>query len=125
MSVAFDNGTRYLENQKGTIFNNDYNSLFAGVANKGSDFVWNGSNVRAATGFTNGGHPALAGFDLPLCAGRIMSTYFFFHSGHYHPKKTNALYFMADFIYNSCSSIYDGIARDTQTAKLCRMKLRI
>jgi hypothetical protein len=64
--VAYDNGTRYLETQKGSERDNDYKSLFDGDANQGHDFVWNGTKVRVATGFTTGGHPALAGFDQVL-----------------------------------------------------------
>ena len=122
--VAHDNATRYLLKQVGQERRNDYASLFDGIANHGCDFVWNGVKVRVAAGFTSGGHPALAGFDQVQCAGRIMEDYFFFHSGHYHPKKINALYFMANFVENSCQSI-DGERRDRTVAELCRMKLRI
>jgi hypothetical protein len=122
--VAHDNATRYLEIQKGSQRDNNFRSLFDGQANQGRDFVWNGSKVQVATGFTSGGHPALAGFDQVLCAGRIMTNYFFFHSGHYQPKKINALHFIVNFVENTCSSSF-GSGQDELVAKLCKMKLRL
>ncbi len=117
-----DNGTRYLLNQKGAEFPNDENLFLAGICN--SDFVWNGSRVRAHKGISTGGHPALAGFDTIYCAGRVKGNYFFFHSGHYHPKLPHALHFFSDFVTNTCSGMA-GLARDQKVDQLCNIRLKL
>jgi hypothetical protein len=120
-----DNSTRYLFEKRynqhefpndETIFTNHSSLSFSSA-----DFIWNGRNIR--TGGT-GGHPALAGTDPVYCAGRIEDGWFWFHSGHYHPKRLHALYFMADFITNSCATLIDG-ARDAKVDELARIRLRI
>lgn len=121
--VMFDNSTRYLEEQKGIPRQNTE----AGLLNnqfKGRDFVWNGREVRIMGDFQSGGHPALAGFDNVHCAGRIMGDYFFFHSGHYHPKQEHAVYFFCDFIDNTCRTLV-GDQRDTKVDELSKIKLRL
>ncbi len=120
--VAGDNGTRYLLKQKGAEFPNDEGLFLAGIGN--SDFVWNGNRVRAHKGISTGGHPALAGFDTIYCAGRVKQNYFFFHSGHYHPKLTHALHFFSDFVTNTCSGM-GGMARDQKVDQLCNMRLKL
>lgn len=120
-----DNSTGYLFEKRynqhefpndETIFTNHSSLSFSSA-----DFIWNGRNIR--TGGT-GGHPALAGTDPVYCAGRIEEGWFWFHSGHYHPKRLHALYFMAAFIANSCATLI-GHARDAKVDELARIRLRI
>ena len=120
--IAGDNGTRYLENQKGAEFPNDQTLFQAGIEN--SDFVWNRRHVRAHTGFSSGGHPALAGFSTIYCAGVMKEDYFFFHSGHYHPELPHALHFFSDFVNNTCHGLA-GDARDRKIDQLCRITLKL
>jgi hypothetical protein len=89
-----DNRT-HAEGQKGTWWTNSQSVLFNGKLNDGRDFIWDGKQVRVMNSLQTGGHPALAGFDLVYCAGRIEEDFFFFHSGHYRPELDNALYFFA------------------------------
>lgn len=120
--MMHDNGTRYLLEQKGVSCDNTETDLFSGHF-EDRDFVWNGSKVRVMGNFQSGGHPALAGLGAVYCAGRVMDSYFFFHSGHYHPKQENALYFLCNFIEQSCEGL-SGITRDTKVAQLCAVNHR-
>lgn len=121
--VAGDNATRYLLDQKGSQFPNDQNLFqIKGIGN--SDFVWTGEHVRAHTGFSSGGHPALAGFSTIHCAGVIKADYFFFHSGHYHPELPHALHFFSDFVNNTCQGL-NGNARDRKVDELSQIALKL
>jgi hypothetical protein len=117
--VMFDNGTKCSTKQTFLEHDNDYNSLFVDFAGWGRDFVWTGTKVR-----TGSGHPFLAGFDSIFCAGRVEEGYFFFHSGHYHPKRINALIYFSDFVVNSCR-LLSGANRDSLVDSLCKMRLRL
>jgi FYVE-type zinc finger protein len=132
--VMFDNGTRCNTKQNYLEHDNDYFSLFLNFAGSwrlnsktsrgpkwpmGRDFVWTGTKVR-----TGSGHPFLAGFDSVFCAGRVEEDYFFFHSGHYHPKRVHALIYFSDFVLNSCSLLRDSM-RDSVVDGLCKMRLRL
>lgn len=122
--VMFDNGTRYLETQKGKYVDNTDTELFDGFYD--SDFVWNGRKVRIFDGLQSGGHPALAGFDSIYCAGEIHNdgNYFFFKSGHFHPKRENAIYFICDFIEKSCVGLH-GMVRDAKVDELSKIRLKL
>jgi FYVE zinc finger len=117
--VMFDNGTKCSTKQTILEHDNDYDSLFVNFAGWGRDFVWTGTKVR-----TGSGHPFLAGFNSIFCAGRVEEGYFFFHSGHYHPKRVNALIYFSDFVVNSCR-LLSGANRDLLVDSLCRMRLRL
>jgi FYVE zinc finger len=117
--VAFDNGTKCQTNQICLEHDNDFNSLFVNFAGWGRDFVWTGTKVR-----TGSGHPFLAGYDTVFCAGRVEENYFFFHSGHYHPKRINALSYFSDFVLNSCR-LLSGSQRDLLVNGLCKIPLRL
>jgi hypothetical protein len=117
--VAFDNGTKCSTKQTYLEHDNDYHSLFVNFAGWGRDFVWTGTKVR-----TGSGHPFLAGFDNVFCAGRVEEDHFFFHSGHYHPKRVNALSYFSDFVLNSCRSL-SGANRDLLVDGLCKIPLRL
>jgi hypothetical protein len=124
--VAGDNRTSCQD--PGMIYKNDL-SLFDGLANRTCDFVWTGRDVRVGTGvrqavLTGRGHPALAGLNNVLCAGEIHERHFFFKSGHYHPKRENALFFITDFIQNSFKED-ESWMRDLLVAKLCEIELGI
>jgi hypothetical protein len=118
-----DNRT-HAEGQKGTWWTNSQSVLFNGKLNDGRDFIWDGKQVRVMNSLQTGGHPALAGFDLVYCAGRIEEDFFFFHSGHYRPELDNALYFFCDFVENSCRDLA-GTNRNNKVRELCDMPLRI
>ncbi|WP_044874327.1 FYVE zinc finger domain-containing protein [Pseudomonas sp. LFM046] len=121
--VMFDNGTRYLEKRKGITRQNTENGLLNDQFD-GRDFVWNGRTVQVMGDYESGGHPALAGFDTVHCAGRIMGSYFFFHSGHYHPKQEHAVHFLCDFIDNTCRALA-GLPRDAKVDELSKIRLRL
>ncbi len=118
--VAGDNATRYLLKQVGQEFPNNQ-AIFDRNILGSRDFIWNGRVIRTGG---MGGHPALAGFDTVYCAGRLEEGWFFFHSGHYHPKQIHALFFMVDFIENTCQDLA-GVKRDTKVNELAGMKLRL
>lgn len=122
--VVGDNATSYLLNQKGRAVPNTYASLFG--ATYESDFVWNGRTVRIFNKFESGGHPALAGLETVYCAGEIHTDgeFFFFNSGHFHPKRENAIYFVCDFIEQSCKGL-SGMPRDAMVDKLAKMRLKL
>jgi hypothetical protein len=120
--IAGDNGTRYLEVQKGRPHANHADLINGAI--DGADFVWNGRTVRVMRDLESGGHPALAGFESICCAGRIEGDYFFFHSGHYHPKREHALHFFCDLIDNTCNGLM-GIPRDTEVDRLSKVVLRL
>ena len=117
--VAFDNGTKCSTKQTFLEHDNDYHSLFVNFAGWGRDFVWTGTKVR-----TGSGHPFLAGFDSVFCAGRVEEDHFFFHSGHYHPKRVNALIYFSDFVVNSCR-LLSGANRDLLVDRLCKIPWRL
>jgi hypothetical protein len=117
--VAFDNGTKCSTKQTFLELDNDYHSLFVNFAGWGRDFVWTGTKVR-----TGSGHPFLAGFDSVFCAGRVEEDHFFFHSGHYHPKRVNALIYFSDFVVNSCR-LLSGANRDLLVDRLCKIPWRL
>jgi hypothetical protein len=120
--VMFDNGTRYLLQQKGLAIHNQQDEIFNGHHH--GDFVWNGRTVRVFNDFESGGHPALAGLDSVCCAGRIEEDHFFFHSGHFHPKQEHAIHFFCDFIENTCKTLH-GEAKDEKVDELSKIALRI
>jgi hypothetical protein len=124
LDQVFDNGISSRQKPIGTERDNNHNALFDGHANQGRDFVWNGTKVRVATGFDAGGHPVLAQREAVYCAGKIMRDHFWFHSGHYKPKRINALYFFTDFVENTCRAIH-GDTRDDKVEELCKMFLKL
>ena len=124
--VVHDNATAYLQNQKGNeCVNND--QIFATATTSAEDyrdFVWFRNSVRVAGRFDTGGHPSLAGYKMVYCAGRVAQNTFDFHSGHYHPKLRNVVYYMFEFIENSCQNLH-GAIRDKKVDDLCKIDLQL
>ena len=124
LDQMFDNGISSTMEPIGMERRNNYYALFDGQANQGRDFVWNGTKVRVAKDFHAGGHPILAQRQAVYCAGKIMNSFFWFHSGHYKPKRINALYFFTNFVENTCGAIR-GDTRDDKVEELCKMSLKL
>jgi FYVE zinc finger len=124
--VRYDNATRDLLEQKGDGYDN--NDRIFTVATRSEDdfrdFVWFRRRVRIAGPFHTGGHPFLAGFRGIYCAGRVARGMFDFHSGHYHPKLRNVVYYMYEFIENSCQNL-QGMQRDQKVDELCKIPLEL
>lgn len=80
------------------------------------DFVWMGGNFIRCGGL--GGHPALAKTDTIYCAGRTIESGFFFHSGHYKPKRRHGLSFFVAFV-TTCVEGLSGGERDNLVHRLC------
>jgi hypothetical protein len=103
---------------------NTFDRLFGGGEDGQHDFVWLGNGVvRIPAFFGTGGHPALAGMDLPYCAGELHyddPPWVNFKSGHYHPKVGHAVHFVCDMIERSLPDGGDALVR-----KLSAMRLRI
>lgn len=117
--VVGDNATRYLLDQKGVKLDCTNEALLKDSKRECKDFVWPGGvKVRVMGTFETGGHPALAGFGDVCCAGVIDKGMFKFHSGHYHPKATNAIPFLLVFVRESCKGL-EGLAREELVHELC------
>lgn len=103
---------------------NTFDALFEGQTDGQHDFVWLGNGVVRIPGFFGtGGHPALAGMDLPYCAGELHyedPPWVNFKSGHYHPRAGNAVHFVCDMIERS---LPDG--GNALVLRLSAMRLRI
>lgn len=128
--VVGDNATRDLLKESGKKITADFDTVFDGNekgfgAHRG-DFVFldPGTIKVASLGFGGGGHVYLAGFNTPSCAGIIKSDGFFFHSGHFHPGKHEALWFMLQFTMNSCQYLI-GNARQAKLNQICQLVLTL
>lgn len=126
---AHDNATRdqfaFAEKKGWRKKKNTFHKLFEGTEEDGQhDFVWLGNgDVRIPGYFGTGGHPALAGMDLPYCAGELHyedPPWVNFKSGHYHPRAGNAVHFVCDMIERS---LQDG--GNALVLQLSAMRLRI
>lgn len=80
------------------------------------DFIWTGGGFIRCGGC--GGHPALAMTDSIYCAGQTMKGGFFFHSGHYKPKRRHGLSFFVAFV-KTCVGTLSGDERDKLVHHLC------
>jgi hypothetical protein len=80
------------------------------------DFVWTGGNFIRCGG--SAGHPALAMTDSVYCAGRTIKGGFFFHSGHFKPKRKHGLSFFVAFV-TTCAEAVHGNERDKLVDRLC------
>ncbi|MCF6765690.1 hypothetical protein L3V82_07885 [Thiotrichales bacterium 19S3-7] len=113
--VMFDNGFRDLDLPSAKTMDISYQSIFQSESMmKGrhyeGDFVCESSDTEIriySSPFNRGGHPGLATTGWVSCAGVIEEDKIRFHGGHFHPKATNVLHFMAAFIQNSLAA-YDG-----------------
>lgn len=80
------------------------------------DFVWTGGKFIRCGG--HAGHPALAMTDSVYCAGRTIQGGFFFHSGHFKPKRKHGLSFFVAFV-KACAESVHGNVRDQLVDHLC------
>jgi len=111
--------------QKGIPLPNDYDTLLRKAYND-RDFVWNKrKGVRVMGPMEAGGHPALAGMDDVHCAGRIERSGFFFHSGHYKPKREAVLQFIANQIETTCGGMPPGAHRDAKVNQIATREFRL
>lgn len=125
IGVQFDN--RYTDSVRALTSPNtlDVCSTYADV-----DFVWfRDGEIKhydpdGAPGFGTAGcgHPALAGFAVPYCAGEIHADGISFKSGHFRPPQKNGVAFICDMIMTSCAGL-TGDERDAMVDRIASLPL--